>query len=652
MDWLPLVQAALVAVLLALVPGVVVTWAAGLRGFFAVALAPVVSVSLIATAAIVGAPLEMLWWGLVPVLTIGLAAAAWGIDRFSTRRSAPSSVPGRGWGWLPWVTGLAVSVVLWSRHMRNILKGPENFSQTFDNVWHLSAIRHILDTGNASSLTLARLNATEGMPTFYPAAFHDLVALLATVHPTHLTVAVNAVACAIVSVVWPLSVMVAVRATWAPHPATIATIGVLAASFPSFPVQMLDFGVLYPNVLGYALVPAMVGLGVQWLGLGRDTWLPWHRCVTLGVIGAPGVALSHPNAVVAILLVAVPLLVWFGVRTIVAALRSERRPVATAWRLAAAATGIALILVVWPLLQPPVALEDWPPPLKPPAAVGHAVTNTSVFGLMVWVPSLLMVLGMAVAARRRLGWLVLVWAVVAATWVVISSEPPGEFRHWLTAAWYQDSIRFSSTLALVAVPLAALGLDQLVRRLVAATSRSPLGARRARSPWATAVISVLVVGALVLGTQATTSMNRAIHDAAALYRLGDDSPLVDSDEFALLQRLDSLVPPDAVIAVNPWTGAALAYAISGREVVFPHILYGDTPERVMIREHLDEVATNPAVCPVLRSERVTYALDFGPREIHNRRSSYAGFDRLDRARGFELVDEVGHAKLFRITACD
>src|SRR5690606_19483538 len=52
---------------------------------------------------------------------------------------------------------------------------PDNISQTYDNIFHLNAPRFVLETGNASSITLAGLPIdAPGTGGFYPAVWHAL----------------------------------------------------------------------------------------------------------------------------------------------------------------------------------------------------------------------------------------------------------------------------------------------------------------------------------------------------------------------------------------------------------------------------------------------------------------------------------------------
>lgn len=654
MSWTALFVPTLVALALTTIPGLLVTLASGLRGFAALSAAPLISVSIIALSGVLGTPQPFPWWMLVPALTAAMVAAGWAAGRLAPRE-AKALAPRDVWhaGDLPWYLATALATVLWLRHMRNVLDTPDAFSQTFDNVWHLNAIRYIVDSGNASSLTLAKLNAgvepTSGLGTFYPAAFHDLSAAVMLATGAPIAHSVNAVLVVIVSWAWPLSLLFAIRAALRPHPATVLGAGVLAASFPLFPLLLLDFGVLYPNLLGYALLPTLVGLGTQWLGLGRERWLPWQRGVALGVLGAPGLLLSHPNAGMALLLVAAPMLLTMAWRAIRMWRDGTASRTASMLRILSTVAALGVAVVAWKILRPPVSVGDWPPPLNEQSAVGHALVNAPVWLGPTWTGSLLMLVGLWAAWRRGLGWMVGSWLVVVFFWVVVSSWSPGRLRLFLTGPWYQDSIRFSATLALVAVPLAVVGLDALVGLIAARL------ARRSGPPFLPGrwmlVFSLVLVLALVVTTQRTKWMDAAVERASSMYAVTPDAPLIDSDEYALLMRLPAQVPADAVVATNPWNGSALVYALTGRMALAPHMFYGDTPARVMAARHLDELASNPAVCPVLNAAHVTYVLDFGPKEVHGASHPYPGLDELATAQGFELVDQEGHAKLYRITGC-
>ena len=95
MSWLDLIWAAAVAVLTLGAIGGSLAWAVGLKGYWAVAVAPAFALTLIGGTAIV-APWLGLSWSLVPVLilTALIAAALWFVRRI-TRRARSGEPSGR-----------------------------------------------------------------------------------------------------------------------------------------------------------------------------------------------------------------------------------------------------------------------------------------------------------------------------------------------------------------------------------------------------------------------------------------------------------------------------------------------------------------------------------------------------------------------------
>ena len=73
---------------------------------------------------------------------------------------------------------MALATLLIAWRFVQLVGSPEHPSQVFDNVFHLNAIRFILDTGNASSLSLASIQGVSGLDAVYPAAWHSFAALL------------------------------------------------------------------------------------------------------------------------------------------------------------------------------------------------------------------------------------------------------------------------------------------------------------------------------------------------------------------------------------------------------------------------------------------------------------------------------------------
>ena len=147
-------------------------------------------------------------------------------------------------------------------------------------------------------------------------------------------------------------------------------------------------------------------------------------------------------------------------------------------------------------------------------------------------------------------------------------------------------------------------------------------------------------------------MAQAMTTAALAYRYTETSPLISTDERALLERLPEEVPDDALIIGSPWTGAGMAYAFADREVVMPHILMGMSSDEQEIMDELSRTGSEAEVCDAVERSGVDYVLNFGSQEIHGGEHRYRGLERLGRSDLVTEIDAEGDAVLYQITGCD
>jgi hypothetical protein len=170
--------------------------------------------------------------------------------------------------------------------------------------------------------------------------------------------------------------------------------------------------------------------------------------------------------------------------------------------------------------------------------------------------------------------------------------------------------------------------------------------RRGRLVLALAVAA----GVSLLGAQFYATY-KAFGPAHRIFALVSDAWLLTPDEVKLISELPQYVPRDEKIAVNPWTGASLAYALAGTKVDMPH-LFGTVSKDVKeINRHLRTATPGSAVCRAVTRTHIGYVLDFGSQQVNNAHESYPGIEDLADSRAVALVDRVGDARLYKITAC-
>ena len=663
--WLSEIPVLLATVSILFLPGLAAGAALGLRRFALIALAPAFTVTIIALASLANHLVDF-DWGLGPLVagTALVSALVLGLRLLWQKRWPPTAIQpvGRAAS-LATVIGLVFAFVVIAVRFAFIFGTPSRISQTFDNVFHLNAVRWILDTGIVSPLKVGGLSYQyDERISFYPDMWHAVVSLAVHATGAPIPVAINVVNVVIAGIVWPLACVFLVRQIAGPRPVALVAAGVLSASFAAFPYLMVDFGVLYPNLLSISLLPAALAavVLVARAGVADSLTAPTRWVVLAGVL--PGLALAHPTTLMALVAFSLPI----GVAVVVRHLRhlrdrrAPRRHYVRAFAIAAAGFGAAAVALL--LIRPPGA-AFWPPRESLITALHGVLAGAVVARPADYVVGVLLVLGITAVVRRCSPlWLVGSYALAAALYIIVASFPQGSLRTGFTGIWYNDSFRIAALLPVLVLPLASLGVAWLGDLLSAALARSQQaradrrgGGRPAPAPARTAVSTgVVLVLVLALSTQLGPALAFAMRTGQHAYEFRSDSPLLSPEELALLDRVGSEVPEWATVVGSPWTGASLVYALSDRRPLLPHI-FGERDEAALeILESLRDAVRGDDVCAFVDELEAYYVLDFGEREIGNSDDEvdFSGLEDLDESAAVELVDREGDARLYRVTGCN
>ncbi|GAA1353827.1 DUF6541 family protein [Falsarthrobacter nasiphocae] len=536
----------------------------------------------------------------------------------------------------------------------SMIPRPSLLAQAHDTIFHAPAVEHIVSAGLGSSLTLGVLGYDPSL-SFYPAAWHDLAALAPLSLGTDIPTAMNALNLVIAALVWPVSAVWFARTALRPRPLVGLSAGVAAAAMPLFPYLPLQFGVIYPFLFGVAVLPAVLGFALLVLGGASSSGVEPATALRAGLVlalGGPGVVLIHPSMVNTAALILTPcvLMVWLGRG------RGLRR-------LLASAAWLAGLAALWIFVRPGRrAASNWERQGDPQAALWDSVDQSH----LTYPPSPVLALGLAAGLLlavvcRRSRWLAPAYVLLVAAYAVGSWGGGGDPRWALTGVWYNDYFRIAALAPVVGVPLLALALSAAVRAaawsaeaLVHSVRRRRLAAREAPTRgWGVlgGAAAGLILTALLIPL--SPGLERSLADGREKYALTESSSLVTADEVALMRRLGQRARNGAVVAGDPLTGAGLASLYGPVTVVQPTNSPASTEAGRYLMTHLDQAATNPAVCAAARSLRLDYVLDFGHQSVNGSQLVYRpGFVNLGESRGFVVVDREGDARLLRPAACD
>ena len=665
MSWLATIPLLLFAVVLAFGPGYAMGWALRVPVRLRVFYAPLLTFALVAVSAIVlgktGIPWSLI--SFVPVAAVMVAVAAGLMWLVGRRWPALTSAawPGNDVP-VTWpVMGAVLGGFLVTHMTEDMVYGPEAFSQSLDNSFHMNAIRWIQEHGDASSLTMGAVSAADQQPAFYPAGWHDFVYLIYNTTGTSIATATIVMILLVAGIIWPCSLVAMCLSI--PHLRRLQALAIpaLTCGFFAFPGLLLFWGVLFPNLLGYALLPAFVALLSHMIQLLARREYSFVLSLSLTIlVGLGGLALVHPNAVVSAAVFAVPMLLGGVVQVL------RTRGASTRERLVGTGVLVALIagcVAAWSVLRPSQeASELWTSIMSEGEAVYQflflGLENANPLGgnfAPAYLVGFLALWGVGyLLYKRRNLWLIGSWMLVGYMWIVAASVPRGDFRLLMVGPWYTDHFRLAALVVFPSVLLAGIGLGGAVEGLfVRIMHYIP---REKHAKVAPAMMGAAMV--LVLAVAGLSSRTPAMHDAtlevAKRYQVTPTSDILNQDEMNVINEIPKIVPKGDTIVNNPWDGSAYIYALADRHLTSYHFEFQTSPKYAAILNDLKDARTNPEVCREVNEYKAHWYVhlenqgNFGPSEQKN----YAGLVAAIDSDVLTPVYSSGPMTLYRISACD
>ena len=628
-SWVQQVPAWLAVLGLLTLPGLPVALCLRVGGIFRLGIAVTVSLALIATASLV-APIVGLEWSLLPVILVAAVASLIAFFLRSRNRSRDDRPVGTS---SKWVWGAVILAFCgWTAVVAMGIEGPDHPNQLYDGLFHLNAVEYILQNADASPFHMAMV--TPGAETaFYPTLWHAIVSLVVPLSGSIVS-ATNIVTVGVVALIWPVaiaSVTSVVFGSWANAQAWAA---LASFGFSVFPLGFLNWGVLYPSLLGTLTIPLFIAVVIAALTpalawSGRLLWI----LVVLAAVGAVGIA--HPAALLSGIALVVPFLtmrLWARAR------RVQLGPRVVVIGLLC--LGLVLLVFLWGKAN--VSTGAWLPAGTMAEAVGEVVMLSPVGRTAGLLLGPLAAIGVWQVIRMKLWWVLASYGVsigfyLAATWL-----PVLPLRSLIVGVWYDDSTRVAALLAMWGLPLAGLG---------AAVAGSWLRARWVANErrFATALVAVAV--AVAAASHLVMLRSDIAHMRDVSFRFSDESRGLSPNEVMLFEEADAVLDADSVVIGDPLTGAGLLFTYTGHDVVFPHVggRYGADAE-LLAR---DFVSGDAMVCEAVERIGVTHAFDFGDRVLfENHSSNFEGLHNLVSSPILTQIAMSGDAALYEVTGCE
>jgi hypothetical protein len=629
-----------------LLPGGVVGYAGGLRGWQLVVSAPLLSY---AVAGLTGPLTSAVGIGWSPAVllagTLLLAGAvtvlrAWIGSRGyrpEVRRPAPWTRAANG----ALASVVALAAVVGAGAVLGGVRRLGAIPQDWDAVFHANGIRWIDETGDAGLFGMSRVNWYEpGTSIFYPNAYHLLGAVVRVSTGGDVPSVLNAHTMLIPG----LAALVLAGLVRRFGGSVVAASGAALAAVAVGPLyDMLWRGPLLPYATAVALAPAFVVLLADLLD-ARGTRARAGRGALLALSTA-GLVCLHPATLFGAAVLGTGYLLgrWTVRRTGI----GREALVATA----AGAAGLLLAFqqidgAIYSAANYPPA--DWPADLTWPHATSELVTfSHAALTPQTWLTVLAAVGLLTYGRLDELRWVGVPLAVFGVLFVLSASSDAG-WVNTLTRPWWNDRFRLAGIFGLLACVLVGHGLAQVHRAVTVlpARMRTDLTVPARERPVA-AGVAVLLAFVLVSG------LLYLPHNAPRMGRNVGDGPAVSAGEIAAMQALGELVPPGVRVLNDRNDGSVWMYAIAGVLPVAGHYdatNLGET-DVGLLESRFDEYEHDPAVRAAAERLNVGYVM-VGRGFLRGDSGRAAGLTDLDGAPYLEQVFRNDDATIYRIVGTD
>jgi len=672
--WLATAPTILVVLLVLLTPGAVAARLAGVRGLAMIALAPGVTTSTVVAGGALAAILGVRWGPaafLASVAVTWLLAAATGW----ARRRSPGGTGDRSL--TIGLAGVAIACLGVLVVAIPVTGSPESFPQHPDTIFHLGTAQWMLDHGDISTFHAMGFSRVSGTG-FYPAAWHGLVVTIAQLTHAPITVTSSVLALVTSGVVWPLAMVMLAVTVFGPGLRVSVAAAVTSVAFSAFPHWLMGYGVLWPNLLGQAILPSALACLViltrpapppspdpvphpdvdhvgdtRWPGLPAATTPPLSRgqAGLALVTVVPGMAFAHPSAFISFVLLGYIMVA--GILMRVAKSAGRERPVAAKRAKTGLVVGSAVALACWIAATGVSQVMRESNRGGPETGVGEAALDLLAFGprgaTRLWVLGALVIIGVVLVLARGSGrrWVATAMIVIGLMYFfLVSVDSP--VTRLLTWPWYNNSPRLAALIVLPASLCATAVLISLSDGLDRTLRQFPgrLGSTR---HWTSAVAPALVLVLITGGGY--VNAHRKILDP--YFHPVPRREWVNIQELAALRTLSTRIPADAVVAANPFNGGTYLYVVSGRRMLFPTEKSLADGDRSLLAEHLDDVGRSEAVCAAARRLGVRYAITGGNRNrsAKERYALYGGINEVGSSPAFRLVTLAPPYRLYELVRC-
>ncbi len=438
-----------------------------------------------------------------------------------------------------------------------------SFYQENDNIAHLSTVRQFLDLGYFAE------NSILG----YPNLWRTFAALGASFGQQNVCVAANASNLVTICFIFPAGFSLLIDRV-VERPSIKLWTACLVPAFAVFPWGLCTFGPLYPNIIGFSLLPSVmfVFAGVFDADSVRSFIL---RCLAF-LASILVLIFAHPSSIFTGVVFLAPYALW-RIGSILKA-KGYGLPKTLIFQFLFTCFVLAFWLVMYksPFLAGVVSF-DWPPYQSHLQAVVNvfmlSLTKTSA---PQWILAFFVLLGFGISlVIPSYRWLAVSHSLFSLIYVIDTSVS-GSLQHLFAGFWYCDSFRVASNLIFSGVFLAGLGCSFIYSRLRTALGifGKEISSLPAHFDKRAGVILTSIAIVLVFIPNFEIPKNGFLNTGFGQVRymmishnsLQPKSNGLDLKEIEFINKAQAITG-NAEVLNYPYDGSAYAYAVSNLNVV-------------------------------------------------------------------------------------
>ncbi len=557
------------------------------------------------------------------------------------------------------------------------LGDPNQLILQWDMIWHVTSPHTMIKTGIFSSFNTSMYLPSEATfapydissRTLYPSIWHILAACISQGTNTSIPVAMHALNLLCTTFIFPLGILGFMKCIIPNRrfiPLAAAAISPLFFSFVWF---AFIYGPILPFDFAQCMLPALC---CSWFYLVKD-WKssPKVLLILLFILSSYTMAFTHTSGIFTAALILWPWTAWYiynlNPQSILVRGKSiSPKIVSIVFTLVCLGIWVLLFLVI--VQYGYLNGYYWAAGKTVYQTLRDALFLNFANGYIYIIPQpllpVLVAIGLYTAVRRtKTPFLLFPFFYFALTTVYIQLFD-SDVKTFLSGFWYTDSARTSSCACLIAIMLAAQGLDTIIDKVYTFVQNSKFTQKISHIKNLQLLCAVTILAFSILCIFFVQNPSAHYHNTEpfqyqeqiqSLHAENDD---LSSSERAFMLKVRDLVGTNSTILNNPYDGSNLGYALADLKVVYrhPHTSYYHEQKRTAyLRTNIINWPKSAEVRKALKETGIRYVLKLEqPGQVPYAAGMYvpqqfAGINAInDTTPGFKLILAEDTMRLYEI----